>query len=79
MENLKALLRGIEMTVYQKKLALDELEKMKKDAILNLKNIMDEDTENRHIEADSLMCKILNVFGFDEFVEKFEELHKLYA
>lgn len=37
------------------------------------------DAETSHMEADDLMCELLETLGYDEGVEVFREAHKYYA
>jgi hypothetical protein len=37
------------------------------------------DTSDAHVEADNLLCKLLNKLGFDEVVDAFHEIDKWYA
>lgn len=37
------------------------------------------DTELNHLNADKLLCELLNELGYTELVTKFKELEKWYA
>ena len=37
------------------------------------------DTEDRHINADNLMCDLLKELGYGEGVDIFEDMYKWYA
>ena len=37
------------------------------------------DTEDAHLEADYVLCELLNEMGFEQVVEAYEKIHKWYA
>jgi hypothetical protein len=37
------------------------------------------DTECAHVDADDLLCELLNRLGFEEVVEAFNDIDKWYA
>jgi hypothetical protein len=53
---------------------------MKEDYMEQIKQIAEiDDVEDRHIEADTLLCKILENEGYKEIAEIFRNMHKYYA
>ena len=55
-------------------------EKIRDEAIAALnKCVQDEDTECAHAEADGVLCNILVELGFQEVVDKYNEIDKWYA
>lgn len=38
-----------------------------------------EDEEERHIEADELMCKLLEAIGYHDGIKIFRDMDKMYA
>lgn len=38
-----------------------------------------QDIENRHIEADQLLCDLLAELGYDQIVKQYDEIEKWHA
>ena len=50
------------------------------DAAVEMKKLFDNsDTENGHIEADELLCRLLKALGYEKTVAEFEKQNKWYA
>ena len=58
--------------------AMDE--KIRKLYLARLKTIAEEtDIEDGHIEADQILCDILDMLGFDDIVEAYNSIEKWYS
>ena len=49
------------------------------EAIDQIKALQNDDPESAHIEADSILCQLLQSLGFSEVVDEFDKLRKWYA
>ena len=51
----------------------------KEEAIAKLKEANKLDTECAHYKADKILCELLNSLGYQEVVEVYNDIYKLYA
>lgn len=51
----------------------------KEEAIAELKEANQLDTEYAHYKADEILCKLLNSLGYQEVVEVYNDIYKWYA
>lgn len=47
--------------------------------LLRYQKISDADTEQAHIEADSVLCWLLEKLGYGDVVDEYEKIHKWYS
>ena len=51
----------------------------KEEAIAELKEVNKLDTECAHYKADEILCKLLNNLCYQDVVEVYNDIYKLYA
>lgn len=51
----------------------------KEEAIAELKEANQLDTERAHHKADEILCKLLNSLGYQEVVKVYNDIYKWYA
>jgi len=53
----------------------------KEEAIVKLKELQTngEEPEDNHLEADGILCELLETLGFKEVTSEYEEIYKRYA
>lgn len=57
-------------------------EERKKNYIAMLKStreVFEDDTEMAHIQADEIICAVLDELGCDEIVDEYNKIYKWYA